>query len=191
MLQKLCAEDGVGLVNVVRKPEQVQLLRAIGARHVCNSSEPSFMSELIEAVAATGATLAFDAVGGGKQGSQILTAMEVAATRKAGSYSRYGSTTHKQLYIYGGLDRGPTVLTRSFGMAWSVGGYLVAGALQKIGAEGVQRMRQRVAAEIKTTFATHYKQHVSLTQALEPEVIAQYAVMATGEKFLITPHAES
>jgi NADPH-dependent curcumin reductase CurA len=189
MLQRLCLQDGIPLVNVVRKAEQEALLRRLGATHVCDSSKESFMKDLIAAVSATSATLAFDATGGGKLGSQILTAMEIAASASSQGYSRYGSSTHKQLYIYGGLDRGPTILNRTFGYAWSVGGYLVAGALQKIGAEGAARMRARVAAEITTTFASHYQKQISLLEALEPENVAAYARMATGEKYLIAPHA--
>jgi len=187
MLLKLCAKDGVGLVNVVRKQEQVELLRGLGAKHVCNTSAPTFMEELIEALTATQATLAFDAIGGGKQAGQILTAMEIVASRKAGAYSRYGSTTHKQVYIYGGLDRGPTTFNRAFGMAWGIGGWLLTPFLQKVGAEGAEKLRQRVAAEITTTFASHYSKRVSLAEAMRPEVIAAYGKQATGAKYLITP----
>jgi NADPH2:quinone reductase len=190
MLQKLCIADGVPLVNIVRKPEQAELLRSIGAKYVCDSSSENFMADLTAALTATSATLAFDAIGGGKQASQILTAMEIAASAKAGAYSRYGSTTHKQLYIYGGLDRSPTVLTRSFGMAWGIGGWLLTPFLIKIGAEAAQRLRERVAAEIKTTFASTYAKQVSLTGALELEAIAGYGKQATGTKYLITPNAK-
>jgi NADPH2:quinone reductase len=191
MLLKLCTKDGVGLVNVVRKPEQVELLRGLSAKHVCNSSSPSFMEELIEAVGATSATLAFDAIGGGKQAGQILTAMEVVASKKAGAYSRYGSTIHKQVYIYGGLDRSPTTFNRAFGMAWGIGGWLLTPFLQKVGAEAAEKLRQRVASEITTTFASHYSKQVSLTDVLRPEVIASFGKQATGEKYLITPAAAS
>jgi NADPH:quinone reductase-like Zn-dependent oxidoreductase len=188
MLQKLCLKDGVELVNVVRKDEQAALLRVLGAKQVCNSSAPNFMEQLIEAVTATGATLCFDAIGGGKQAGQILTAMEVVAARKGGAYSRYGSTTHKQVYVYGGLDRGPTTFNRAFGMAWGIGGWLLTPFLQKIGAEGAEKLRQRVAAEITTTFASQYGSRISLVDALKPEVIATYGRQATGAKSLITPH---
>jgi NADPH2:quinone reductase len=188
MLQKLCLKDGVELVNVVRKDEQAALLRGLGAKQVCNSSAPNFMEQLIEAVTATGATLCFDAIGGGKQAGQILTAMEVVAARKGGAYSRYGSTTHKQVYVYGGLDRGPTTFNRAFGMAWGIGGWLLTPFLQKIGAEGAEKLRQRVAAEITTTFASQYGSRISLVDALKPEVIATYGRQATGAKSLITPH---
>ncbi|HEY2734912.1 MAG TPA: zinc-binding dehydrogenase, partial [Polyangiales bacterium] len=174
MLQKVCTKDGVELVNIVRKPEQAALLRAIGAKHICDSSAPTFMEDLIGALSTTSATIAFDAVGGGTLASQILTAMEVAANRKAEAYSRYGSTTHKQVYVYGGLDRSPMVLHRSFGMAWGVGGWLLTPFLQKAGAETVARLRARVAGELKTTFASHYAERVSLHDALRPEVIAAY-----------------
>jgi len=187
MLQKICLADGVPLVNIVRKPEQAKILRELGAKYVCDSSQGSFMQELIEAVSATSATIAFDAIGGGQLASQILTAMEVAANKKAENYSRYGSTVHKQVYIYGGLDRGPTPLNRSYGMAWGVGGWLLTPFLQKAGADTAQRLRQRVANELKTTFASHYAQRISLKEALLPEVIAVYGKQATGEKFLIVP----
>ena len=188
MLNKLCIKDGVGLVNIVRKPEQVEILKKIGATHVCNSSAPTFMNDLIEAIAATGATLAFDAVSGGRLAGQILTAMEVAVNRTAKEYSRYGSTTHKQVYIYGGLDRGPTEFTRNFGSAWGIGGWLLTPFLAKIGLEAAQKLRDRVAAEIKTTFASTYTKEVSLAGALQLREIAVYGKQATGEKYLITPN---
>jgi NADPH:quinone reductase len=188
MLNKLCIEDRVPLVNIVRKAEQEDLLRAIGAVHVCNSTSPSFMTDLTKALVETGATLAFDATGGGNLVSQILTGMEAVATTTAGDYSRYGSTTHKQVYIYGGLDRGPTVLSRNFGMAWGIGGWLLTPFLQSIGPEAFQALRQRVAAGLETTFASSYTKRVSLSEALQPEAFSVYGLQATGEKYLITPH---
>lgn len=189
MLVKLCAKDGIELVNIVRKPEQVALLKSLGAKHVCNMTAPDFMNELIEALVATNATIAFDAIGGGKQAGQILTAMEVAANRTAKEYSRYGSTVHKQVYIYGGLDRSPTEFNRAFGMMWGIGGWLLTPFLQKIGPAEAQKLRERVAAEIKTTFASTYTKRVSLAQALSLEAIAVYGKQATGEKYLVTPQA--
>jgi NADPH2:quinone reductase len=188
MLNKLCIEENVGLVNIIRKPEQEVILRAIGAVHVCNSTSPSFMDDLIEALRVTSATLAFDAIGGGTLASQILTGMEVASTAIGGGYSRYGSTTHKQVYIYGGLDRGPTVLNRGFGMAWGIGGWLLTPFLQSIGPEKFQALRQRVAAELSTTFASTYTKEVSLAEALQPDAFNVYARTSTGEKYLIVPH---
>jgi NADPH:quinone reductase len=188
MLVKICLKDSVPLVNIVRKPEQVAVLKAIGATHVCNSSAPTFMDDLTEALAATGATVAFDATGGGKLAGQILTAMEAAINRTAKEYSRYGSTTHKQVYIYGSLDRGPTEFTRTFGAAWGIGGWLLTPFLQKLGHEGTQKLRERVAAEITTTFASHYTKRVSLAEALRLEEIAVYAKQATGAKYLIEPN---
>jgi hypothetical protein len=188
MLVKLCNAEGIGLVNVVRKAEQVVLLNSIGARHVCNSSAPTFMDDLTNALVETGATLAFDAIGGGKQAGQILTCMERAASRGAKEYSRYGSTAHKQVYIYGGLDRGPTELNRAFGMAWGLGGWLLTSFLQKVGSEAAQKLRERVAREIKTTFASRYTKEVSLAGALQLDEIAAYGKQATGEKYLIKPN---
>jgi NADPH:quinone reductase-like Zn-dependent oxidoreductase len=188
MLNKICLADGVPLVNIVRSAEQEKLLRGIGAKIVLDSTAPGFMEALTRALAETGATLAFDAIGGGKLASQILTAMEIAASQSAGGYSRYGSTTHKQVYIYGGLDTGPTELTRGYGMAWGIGGWLLTPFLMKIGGPEVQRLRQRVADEIKTTFASHYTKTISLAEALQPNIIQAYAKRATGEKFLINPN---
>ena len=188
MLVKLCLEDGVGLVNIVRKQEHVDLLKKIGAAHVCNSTSPTFREDLVEALVATGATLAFDAIGGGRLGGQILAAMEVAANRTAKEYSRYGSTVYKQLYIYGGLDRSPTELNRNFGMTWGIGGWLLLPFIKKVGVEAAQKLRERVAAEIKTTFASRYTREVSLAEALQLEEIAVYGKQATGEKYLINPN---
>ena len=188
MLNRICLADGVGLVNIVRSAEQAQILREIGAKHVCDSTAPEFMEALTEALVATGATLAFDAIGGGRLAGQILTAMEAAIGRTATTYSRYGSSVHKQVYIYGGLDLRPTELVRSFGMAWGVGGWLLFPFLQKIGPAEGARLRARVAAELKTTFASRYTRVISLEETLQPEIIAAYARRATGEKFLIAPH---
>ncbi len=189
MLQKICIADGVPLVNIVRRVEHEELLRALGAEHVVNSSSGTFMADLIAALTATGATLGFDATGGGKLAGQILTAMEAALSANAPEFSRYGSATHKQVYIYGGLDRSQTVLTRSFGMAWGLGGWLLPYFLQRIGPEASERLRQRVAAGIRTTFASSYARTVTLQQALDPVAVAVYAKQATGEKFLVMPHA--
>lgn len=191
MLVKLCRADGVSLVNIVRKPEQVATLKAIGAEHVCNSSDDSFEKGLTEALVTTGATLAFDATGGGDLASRILTCMEIAASRNATEFSRYGSTTHKQVYIYGGLDRSPTQLNRSFGMAWGVGGWLLPPFLQRIGRDAAQKLRERVAAEIKTTFASRYTKEVSLAEALSLDAISVYGRQATGEKYLINPSKDA
>jgi NADPH:quinone reductase-like Zn-dependent oxidoreductase len=188
MLVKICLQDGVPLVNIVRSPEQVKLLREIGATYVCDSSAPTFVEDLGKALAASGATVAFDAIGGGTLAGQILAGMEAAVNAKATAYSRYGSSVHKQVYIYGGLDTSATVLNRSFGMAWGVGGWLLFPFLMKIGAEGAQKLRARVAAEIKTTFASHYTREISLDETLSPELIAAYGKRATGEKYLINPN---
>jgi NADPH:quinone reductase len=189
MLNRLCIDEGIPLVNIVRKAEQEQLLRSAGAAYVCNSTSPTFTTDLTDALRATSATLAFDAVGGGKLASQILACMEAAATPPgAQGYSRYGSSIHKQVYIYGGLDRGPTELTRSFGMAWGLGGWLLTPYLQRIGPDAADQMRVRVAAGLKTTFASNYTDEVSLAGALQLNAIARYAQQATGSKYLIKPN---
>ncbi len=190
MLNRLCAQEGIALVNIVRSDAQVALLKALGAAHICNSSSPSFMQDLIEALATTGATLAFDAIGGGKLAGQILTCMEVAINRKATQYSRYGSSIHKQVYVYGGLGVGPIEINRNLGMAWGVGGWLVTPFLQKIGPAATQRLKQRVAAELKTTFASTYAAEISLIEALDLDKIAIYGKTATGRKYLINPNKD-
>jgi NADPH:quinone reductase-like Zn-dependent oxidoreductase len=187
MLNKLCLAEKVGLVNVVRSAEQAEILRGIGAVHVVDSTAPRFMDDLIEALVATGATLAFDAIGGGKLAGQLLSAMEIAANKTAKVYSRYGSSTHKQVYIYGGLNTGPTELNRAFGMAWGLGGWLLTPFLMKIGPAAGQKLRERVAAELKTTFASHYSHEISLAEVLQLDTIAGYNKRATGEKYLINP----
>jgi NADPH:quinone reductase len=187
MLNRICLKDGIGLVNIVRKPEQAALLREQGAKHVCSIASADFLAELTDALAETGATLAFDAIGGGKLAGQILTCMEAAINRSAGEYSRYGSAVHKQIYLYGMLDPAPTEFNRSFGMAWGMGGWLLFPFLQKIGPAAAQKLRERVAAELKTTFASHYTRTVSLAEALTPEAIAIYGQRSTGAKVLIDP----
>ena len=187
MLQKICLKDGISLVNIVRSEPQAQLLRDIGARHVCVTNSPNFMEELTQAMVDTGATIGFDAIGGGKLAGQILTAMEIAINRAAKTYSRYGSNVHKQVYVYGMLDPGPIELNRAYGMAWGVGGWLLFPFLQKVGAERGAALRQRVVDELKTTFASHYTQVISLREVLSPEHIAVYAKRATGAKYLIDP----
>lgn len=187
MLNRLCLKDGIGLVNIVRKQEHVDLLKSQGATHVCNSSSPTFMQDLVEALSETGATVAFDAVGGGRLAGQILSAMEAAAARKLTEFSRYGSTVHKQVYIYGGLDRGPTEFVRNFGSAWGMGGWLLTPFLERIGMEAAFKLRDRVAAEITTTFASSYAKEISLAEVLHPKAIAVYAQRATGEKYLVNP----
>jgi NADPH:quinone reductase-like Zn-dependent oxidoreductase len=188
MLNKICLKDGIGLVNIVRSREQADILRKIGAKHICDSTAPSFMDDLTNALVETGATIAFDAIGGGKLAGQILTCMEIAVNKTAKVYSRYGSSVYKQVYIYGGLDLRPTELNRAFGMAWGVGGWLLTPFLQKIGPAEGAKLRQRVVAELKTTFASHYTQVVSLQDALQLNHIAVYAKRATGEKYLINPN---
>ncbi|MDF1765559.1 MAG: zinc-binding dehydrogenase [Gammaproteobacteria bacterium] len=187
MLNRICKDDGVDLVNIVRKDEQAQLLRDMGAKYVVNSSAETFMADLTDAIHATGATLAFDATGGGTLASSILSAMEAAAARTPGAYSIYGSVKHKQVYLYGGLDTSATTLNRGYGMAWGVGGWLLPNFLAKAGMEVAGRLRARVASELKTTFASHYTHEISLTEALDSEVMKQYNAKATGQKFLVCP----
>ena len=187
MLNRICIGEGIDLVNIVRKPEQEAILKDLGAKYIINSSSDTFHDKLTDALAETGATLAFDATGGGKLVSDILTCMEAAAVRNMSEYNRYGSDVFKQVCIYGGLDRSPTILTRNFGFSWSLGGFLLTPFLQKVGLEKMIEMRAKVAAEINTTFASHYTKEVSLAEALSPEAIAVYGKQATGEKYLIKP----
>lgn len=187
MLNRICLADGVDLINIVRKAEQETLLREMGAKYVVNSSSETFIADLTAAIIDTGATIAFDPIGGGQLTSDILNCMEVAATREMSTHSVYGSDTYKQVYIYGALDRGPITLHRHCGFAWGINGFLLFNALGKLGTDAVVAMRQRVADEISTTFASHYTHEVSLAGALQLPSIASYAKQATGEKYLITP----
>jgi NADPH2:quinone reductase len=191
MLVKICKDDNIPLINIVRKTEQEKILKDLGAKYVCNTGDSDFTENLIAALVETGATLGFDATGGGNNGElpgQILSAMEVAANKTAKEYSRYGSDTYKQVYIYGGLDPSPTILKRAFGMSWGLGGWLLTPMIGKIGMERFQQMRKRVAAEIKTTFASNYAAEISLEEMLQPDNIKSYAKQATGEKYLVSPH---
>ena len=191
MLVKICKDDAVPLVNIVRKDEQVEILKNIGTEYICNTSDDNFMENLVEALVETGATLGFDATGGGNNGElpgQILSAMEIAANKTSKEYSRYGSDTYKQVYIYGGLDQSPTILKRAFGMSWGLGGWLLTPMIGKIGMEKFQEMRLRVAKEIKTTFASSYAQEISFEEMLQPETIISYAKQSTGQKYLVNPH---
>jgi len=187
MLNKICLADGVPLVNIVRKQEQVDILTAIGAKYICNSSSDTFQQDLLAAIDETGATLAFDAIGGGDLVSDILTAMERVGSKDAVGLNTYGSPAHKQVYIYGGLDFAPTVLNRAYGMSWGVGGYLLMHFLGKITPQRVGELHKRVADEINTTFASNYTSELSFKQAMEPSYVAQYNAKKTGEKFLINP----
>jgi NADPH:quinone reductase-like Zn-dependent oxidoreductase len=187
MLNRICQADGVELVNIVRRDEQAEILRKAGAKYVCNSSSETFKADLTDAVHATGATLAFDATGGGELASQILAAMEAAAARTPGAYSIYGSVAHKQVYLYGGLDVSPTVLSRGYGMAWGVGGWLLPNFLAKAGMEVANRLRARVVDELTTSFASHYTDEISLSDALQVDVVNRYVAKTTGDKFLICP----
>lgn len=187
MLNRICLADGIGLVNIVRSSAQAAILRGIGARHIVDTTSPGFQAGLTDAIAETGATIGFDAIGGGKLAGQILQAMETAASRSGAAYRPYGSDVSKQVYIYGALDTGPTMIDRTFGFAWNMGGWLLSPFLQKAGREVVARMRQRVVDELKTTFASHYTRTVSLSGALQPEILAAYERKSTGEKYLIDP----
>ena len=188
MLVKICTKDGIPLVNIVRNQAQVDLLKSIGAVHVCDSTAETFMDDLTGALVETGATIAFDAIGGGRLGGQILTCIEAAAVKRMKEYSRYGSDTFKQLYVYGALDMSPTTLNRNFGFQWAVSGWLLTPFLGKIGAAGTQALKDRVVAELTTTFASHYTSEISLEQALDLNTLAAYNKRATGEKYLIVPH---
>lgn len=187
MLVRICGADGIPLVNVVRSAAQANLLRGLGAEHVVDSSAPDFEARLDEALTATGATLCFDAVGGGDLASRILNAMEGVAVRAMPAYNRYGSTVAKQLYVYGLLDPSPLVLRRGFGFAWSIGGWLLPHFLQRAGQDVAARLRQRVVDEIRTTFASHYTRTVGLADMLDPEVMAAAQRKSTGEKILVDP----
>ena len=188
MLVKICAKDSIPLVNIVRSTAQADLLKGIGATHVVDSTAENFMADLTDALVETGATIGFDAIGGGKLAGQILGCMETAAVKRMKTYSRYGSDTFKQVYIYGALDVGPSILNRSFGLTWSLAGFLLTPFLMKAGAEKTQQLKNRVVAELTTTFKSHYSHEVTLAEALNLDVVAGYNAKRTGEKYLIRPN---
>tara|TARA_R110000868_G_scaffold80875_1_gene229209 strand:+ start:9124 stop:10263 length:1140 start_codon:yes stop_codon:yes gene_type:complete len=190
MLNRICKTDKVDLVNIVRNKDQVKILKDMGAKYIVDSSSENFLAELTDAIHATGATLAFDATGGGTLASTILSAMEGAAARTPGAYSIYGSVKHKQVYLYGGLDTSATVLTRGYGMAWGVGGWLLPNFLAKAGGEVASRLRMRVVKELKTTFVSHYTDEISLSDALQRDTVARYLEKKTGQKFLVCPQSD-
>jgi NADPH2:quinone reductase len=190
ILIRLCAAEKIKLVNIVRSEDQERLLRGMGATYVCNSSSAQFAEVLADSVAATGATIAFDAIGGGALAGQILKSMEIAASKHAKTYSRYGSTVHKQVYLYGSLDPRPTELARDYGMAWGIGGWLVMNFMQKIGPASVAKLKERVGRELTTTFASKYSNEISLAETLHLDVIAVYRKRVTGKKYLINPNKD-
>ncbi len=189
MLNRICIKDGISLVNVVRKQEQVDLLKSEGAKYVCNTESPDFLSELTDAIAATKATVAFDPIGGGKLAGQMLSCMEAALNRDPKEYSRYGSTTHKQVYIYGMLDTSKTEIARNFGFSWGMGGWLLFNFLAKIGPDAEDKLRRRVVNELKTTFASNYSHEVSLAGVLQLDAIKAYTKKSTGAKYLLNPNS--
>jgi NADPH2:quinone reductase len=190
MLHRLCAAENIKLVNIVRSADHETLLRGMGAGYVCNTRSPRFLEELTDAITATGATIAFDAVGGGPLAGQILRSMELAAGKAAKTYSRYGSTVHKQAYLYGGLDPRPTELVRDYGMAWGIGGWLVMNFMQKVGPAVVAKLKERIASELRTTFLSKYSNEISLADVLQLEVIAAYRKRETGQKYLVNPNKD-
>jgi len=187
MLNRICIADGVELVNIVRKQEQVDILKALGAKHIVNSSTESYFKDLYTAIEATGATLAFDATGGGQMASDILTAMEAVLTKDTTGLNTYGAPQHKQIYLYGGLDPSPTTLNRSYGMSWGVGGWLLMRTLSTLEPSRVMELNMRVAAEINSTFASPYAAELSFEQAMTPEMILKYNAKKTGKKYFLNP----
>ncbi|MEH6712041.1 MAG: zinc-binding dehydrogenase [Paraglaciecola polaris] len=188
MLNKICIAEDVQLVNIVRKQEQVDLLTKLGAKYVVNSSSDSFKKDLYKAIEATGATLAFDAIGGGELASDILTAMEAVGSKDATGFNTYGSLDNKQVYVYGGLDFSPTVLNRAFGMTWSISGWLLMRFLGKLDAPKVAALHKRVADEINTTFAIDSTEVLTFEQVLTPEIAIKYNAKSTGGKYILNPN---
>jgi NADPH:quinone reductase-like Zn-dependent oxidoreductase len=188
MLNKICVAQDIPLVNIVRKQQQVDILKEIGAKYICDSSCETFKADLYKAIDETGATLAFDAIGGGELVSNILSAMEYSGSKDAVGFNTYGSESNKQVYIYGGLDFSPTMLNRAYGMSWAIGGWLLMRFLGKLKPQQIGQLQKQVADEIKTTFACAFTDELSFEQAMTPETILQYNAKKTGEKYLINPN---
>lgn len=187
MLVRLCASEAVPLVNIVRSPAQVAILKALGATHVVDTSQADFFDRLVDALVETGATLAFDAIGGGKLAGQILTAMEAAQMRKGAAFSVYGTNVHKQVYIYGALDLGPTEFNRSFGLIWGIAGFLLTPYLMKVGMEEMMAMRAKVITHRGDIFASSYTAEIGLDDMVDPALAQAYQAKATGSKYLLNP----
>lgn len=188
MLVKICREDGIELVNIVRRQEQVELLRDLGAKYICNSSAPGFAEDLVKAIEQTGAMLAFDAIGGGTMVHQLLSGMETAAAARLPVYSPYGSFENKQVYVYGRLDRSPMYIEHGdYGVLWGVQGWVLPIVQQQIGQQRVEALKERILAGLQSTFASRYCRQLSLAEALDPATIQAYCRQSTGEKFLIRP----
>lgn len=187
MLVKICQEDDMPLVNIVRKAEHVELLKGLGATHIVNSSDDDFADQLRGAIDATGAYCGFDPIGGGDMVDVCFKAMEQVAASKMSEYSRYGSEQAKKMYIYGRLDFGPTILTPSYGFGWTLSGWLLTPFLQNAGTETVLAMRDRVLNGLTSTFASSYKRKVTLEEMLTRDAVLDYRLMKTGEKYLVTP----
>ena len=187
MLTRICVEDGIGLVNIVRKADQADLLKSLGSTHVVNSAADDFMNQLAGAIDQTGAFYGFDPVGGGTGVDTAFKAMEKVAVQRMTEYSRYGSNQAKRMFIYGRLDAGATILTPGYGFGWTLSGWLLFPFLQSVGHETVGRMRKRVLENLTTTFANHYKKRVNLEEMLTKDSVSEYRAMRTGEKYLVTP----
>lgn len=188
MLARLCLEDGMPLVNVVRRREQVDLLRNLGAVWVVDSSLPTFAEDLREAIAETGATIAFDAIGGGTSAQTLLSAMEDVAAARLPAFSPYGSAENKQVFLYGHLDPAPIALDiKGLGMIWELRHWAMPATMARVSPERAMEMTLRVAGGLKTTFASHFSREVSLDDMLDPDVLRACARTATGEKYLLNP----
>ena len=185
MLVKVCLADGIELINVVRSSEQVRLLKGIGAKHVLNATDDSFMERLTDLVRMTGATLGFDAIGGGRLACDILTAMERAFAPAA--FSLYGSVVNKQVYVYGLLDPAPIEIDRTVGAAWGVGSWLMMYRMAALGPARVDRLKQRIVREIDTLFHSNYTATIGLQDMLDLDVVAAMNGLGTGSKYLLNP----
>lgn len=188
MLNRICIKDGIKLVNIVRGEQQVELLKSEGAQYVCDMNAPTFFDDLMRAIEETGASIAFDATGGGSLADNILTAMEKVMVARMTEYDRYGSPWHKQVYVYGRLNTDPMIVRRAYGSAWGMSGWLLFPFLSSLESKDVERLKARVVAEIDTTFASNYASEVSLADAIDPANIETFNKRSTGNKFLIRPH---
>lgn len=190
MLVKICAADGIPLVNIVRSEQQVALLRDLGAQQVLNAAVPDFASQLADAISETGAMMAFDPIRGGTLANQIIVAMERAAKRANADapFTIYGSNIPKRLYVYGVLDFAPLMLSPGTDFAWQMGGWLLPNFLQSAGTDVMGRMRTRIQAELTTTFSSHYTARIGLAELLKPGVVKDYIAARTGQKYLLRPN---
>ncbi len=189
MMHRLCVQENVEFIGVVRGPEALERVRAQGVRYAFDLTSESFVEQLTEAITGTGATLAFDAIAGGDIVSTLLRCMESASRQSETPSGHYGSARQKRVYIFGNCWVLSTVLKRDFGLSYSVSGWLLYHYLDNVSQSRRLDMQRRVVEGLSGIFSTEYVAEISLLQLLDPDVMRAYAAKETAGKHLLRPHA--